>query len=405
MSNNNTDSGRRVIRIRRVIHNQGQDSQSIQINTKIIPDSLTGHIMALAKPNQTPGEQYAAEFLKLTPLPFQLYFCMSAIAKPLSTSFMHLWSDVEMYEWKNQHIRWMLKRLILFRTHYTDTVNETDVGAMIPISEIPHCDKIYFFDSCERRQYIMHAQTATNILRMALEHQDHMFPTPHGPKNPYTNNPFNIGQLATIYSQLNLRYERLPLSLVMFRTAGFDMNRFERHYGAHLRWKAIDSALRDRDLRGEMMCTTLEAMYRETFAPSFAFLIDDFAILEGETRDVLYELAREYMELFMSHVIRNSFHPTIEIILHVFRVEVMKRIINPHLLYTTHTITTLLAQARNIAVPLRPPPPPPVNEAVDVSGDVIEVRELPQNSQDSSSEDDTQLIQQTNRSRNQRRQA
>lgn len=362
MSDNESEHERRVVRIRRPARaglSMLVTPNRTTLDTKIVPESMSQHITAIAKPSEAPGEIYAAHFLKMTPLPFQVYFRLSALAKPLNPAFMYLWSDVEMYEWKNQHMRWLFKRLLLFRTPLVEAANETDVGAMVPVSEIADYDKISFYDARGRRQYIMHAQTATNIFRMALEHQDHMFPTPHAPRNPYTNSPFGLGQLATIYTQLNLRYERLPLSLVMFRVSGFDMNRYERHYGAHLRWKAIDGALRDRDLRLEMMCTTLETMYRDTLAPSFSFLIDDFPLMEGETRDVMFELAREYMELSMARVIRNPHHPSIEVILLVFRTEVMKRMVDPHLRQTTNTITSLLTRVRAITAPVRVPPPPP----------------------------------------------
>lgn len=367
--------------------------------TKIRPEKTTGHITALAPPS-TPGQAHAANFLQSTPLPYQLYFPVCAIAKPLNPAHMHIWQETYNYEHKNQSIRWTFKRLLMFRSPIA-TANETDPGEMVPVSEIAEQNKIMFYDACSRRLYIMHAQTATNIFRMALEHQDHMFPTPHAPRNPYTNQPFGLGQLITIYKQLIARYERLPLSLTMFRVAGFDMNRYERHYGAHLRWCAIGGALRDRDMYNEMICTTLETMYRETFQSSYAFLIDEFPRLEGETREILHALAREYMELSMARVVRNPQRPTIEIILIVFRIEAMKRLIEPRLASQSRTISSLLSRTRIllgtqpvaplVMTPVAPIVPPstrlrslleslllPDDEGEDVSGDVIAVRTLPE---------------------------
>lgn len=370
--------------------------------TKIRPEKTTGHITAIVPPS-TPGQAHVATFLQITPLPYQLYFPICAIARPLNPVHMHLWQDTYNYEYKNQRTRWTFKRLLMFRSPVA-TANETDPGEMVPVSEIPEKNKIVFYDACSRRLYIMHAQTATNIFRMALEHQDHMFPTPHTPRNPYTNQPFGFGQLITIYKQLVARYERLPLSLTMFRVAGFDMNRYERHYGGHLRWCAIAGALRDRDLYNEMMCTTLETMYREAFQSSYAFLIDEFPRLEGETRDILHALAREYMELSMARVVRNPQHPTIEIILIVFRIETMKRLVEPRLSTQTRTISSLLARTRMLIGSIVPSPsleaaaPPeaapivpstrlrslleslllPDDEVEDVSGDVIAVQTLPE---------------------------
>ena len=199
--------GRRVIRVRR----PALRTTIPAVGAKIIPESTVEHVVGLMIPGKAKGERYAAEFLSSTPLPFQLYFKTCALMRSLNPAFADLWQDVELYEYKNQALRWAFKRLIIFRRPTTIFANETDVGAMIPVSEISDIDKVLFYDSKARRHYIMHAQTAAGILRMALESQDHMFPTPRVPKNPYTNNPFGYGQLSVIYTQLNMRYERFPV--------------------------------------------------------------------------------------------------------------------------------------------------------------------------------------------------
>jgi len=81
------------------------------------------------------------------------------------------------------------------------------------------------------------------IFKLAILNQENYFPSPHIPKNPYTNQKFTYGQLHNIILQLNYLKKKLPVFISIFVNADFDLDIMEESHRIYFDLKAIDNEI------------------------------------------------------------------------------------------------------------------------------------------------------------------
>lgn len=112
---------------------------------------------------------------------------------------------------------------------------------------IPRRSQIRVFDFSSKSLYVFHTQTAVRIILSALNASLYGIPTPHMPKNPYTNLPFHYTQLMTIMEQICGNCARAhhtpPLRLFHFRNCCYDVERFKTKYRHYLNMESARALL------------------------------------------------------------------------------------------------------------------------------------------------------------------
>lgn len=69
-------------------------------------------------------------------------------------------------------------------------------------SRVPKNAQVRVYDLSNKSVYVFHTQTAVKILLSGLQHGVYGIPSPHMPKNPYTNVPFSLAQTMVIMEQI-----------------------------------------------------------------------------------------------------------------------------------------------------------------------------------------------------------
>ena len=112
---------------------------------------------------------------------------------------------------------------------------------------IPLGSQVRVFDLSNKSVYVFHTQTAVRIILSGLQHSLYGIPSPHIPKNPYTNLPFQYTQLMTIMEQICVNCARShhipPLRLFHFRKCNYNVEVFKNTYRNYLNMESARALL------------------------------------------------------------------------------------------------------------------------------------------------------------------
>lgn len=155
-------------------------------------------------------------------------------------AFPFLQRGIEMLEtfvMKHLQIRMRVRKFV--RNIHMKIASRRVIGEvdLYTTTAIPRRSQVRVFDIYSKSVYVFHTHTAVRIILSGLQHSIYGIPTPHMPKNPYTNVPFHYTQLMTIMEQICVNYARMhrtpPHRLFNFRKTNYNVEVFKvtyRHY-------------------------------------------------------------------------------------------------------------------------------------------------------------------------------
>jgi hypothetical protein len=140
----------------------------------------------------------------------------------------------------NMRLRWLARKFVArIRARI---MSKRIVGADADVASgdpIPDTDAIRVRDIATRRTYVFHMSTMHTLLLGSLRFHCYGFSEPQHPTNPYTNIPWNIGQMISIFNQVCARRlengHRMPHELLIgFRNAGYVIEKFKHNFSSQL---------------------------------------------------------------------------------------------------------------------------------------------------------------------------
>lgn len=132
---------------------------------------------------------------------------------------------------KELKLRWIIRKFlarIRYRIYSRRSVGELeDLYTTLPI---PAADMIKIMDYSSKSIYCFHTTTALKIIMSALTYNNYGIAAPVAPKNPYTNIPWNLGQLISLTTAIGLRlwaqHRKIPALLTSYRDCAYDLAKF-----------------------------------------------------------------------------------------------------------------------------------------------------------------------------------
>lgn len=148
---------------------------------------------------------------------------------------------VERAFYATQRLRWILRkavtRWLVAKTRRRCVGESMDLVTTEPV---PKTQRVEVCDLRTRTAYVFHTQTVNRSVLQGLLHGLYGIPEPQMPKNPYTNLPWSLGQLVSIFTQIQVnlavgRNRFLCRTLVDFRRAQYDLANFATRCQGFLR--------------------------------------------------------------------------------------------------------------------------------------------------------------------------
>jgi hypothetical protein len=148
---------------------------------------------------------------------------------------------------REMRLRWLARKWIAAcraRTWWRWRVMgaDADLATCAPIAAD---SRVSVYDWSSRRIYVFHWNTAIQTIVAALHYMYYGIADPQMPKNPYTNVSWSVSQLTSLVSQamecVARRGARMPLDVIAFRNAHFDI---EKYYDAFRRRLQIAAAVK-----------------------------------------------------------------------------------------------------------------------------------------------------------------
>lgn len=194
-----------------------------------------------------PGSSYFSKLVSLQKVktsltaPFDCPFWPSQERdKEIQSQLLRFYKTVEEDLFRNQQIRWTLKKLITpWRLRHMKQANDVDP---ITLNPVQHPIVIYLFS--KRLRYQFEAQPFALHIHKKLLHNDGQIPNPVFPKNPLTNERFSVEQFASLHSQCK-QYGYTFWTLEAFQAAKYCLVTFTNHQQKLLRLHAIRATLND----------------------------------------------------------------------------------------------------------------------------------------------------------------
>lgn len=140
----------------------------------------------------------------------------------------------------NQNLRWTLKHFLnQYRIKKSRSLNDTD-----PITLAPFENPVAIYNLEKRIYYRFEASTIVREFHKKLTHNDGQIPDPLYPRNPLTNENFQLHQIISCLSQAK-RYGYSTWATESFCDTGCSLFHYQRMHRKRLRTLAVDSVLRD----------------------------------------------------------------------------------------------------------------------------------------------------------------
>lgn len=125
---------------------------------------------------------------------------------------------------------------------------EEDLYTLQPI---PKHSLVHVLDLKLKRTYCFHFKTAVHTILFGLKYSSYGIALPHMPKNPYTNVPWNAGQITSIMTQIGClmwsAQKRIPEELSHFRSSQYNINTFLKENRRTLNISAAIEFLKNKD--------------------------------------------------------------------------------------------------------------------------------------------------------------
>ncbi len=161
-----------------------------------------------------------------------MFFHRSIIADELESLFQ-----------RNMRYRWIARKWIQkirCRIMNRRFIGETDLASLSPI---PDKWKVEVFDYASKSKYCFHAASIQKYMLESLFTNNFAFAFPKCPKNPYTNIPWNVGQLIAIVEQVQNAFFRNQHKfcddwIIRYRQTRYDLTLFEEKFNPILQCKA-----------------------------------------------------------------------------------------------------------------------------------------------------------------------
>ena len=157
---------------------------------------------------------------------------------PLQTELIAKATEVLDLVFWNQSIRWLFKRLVTkFLARSLRKVNETDPVTMEPIRQ-----PVLLLWYPQRTFYQFEAEAFARQIHKMLVSNDGHLPTPHLPRNPFTNEAIPLGQLIGLVNQCKA-FGHTTWALEAFAKSHFNRDLFSLIHRKPLRLQAVRSTL------------------------------------------------------------------------------------------------------------------------------------------------------------------
>ena len=145
----------------------------------------------------------------------------------------------EQYFRAQQRLRRFAERCTRKQILKTIERKEHDDCDLYTMEPIPARSMVALYNIPNRTKYTFHTQTAIKMLQTSLMYSSYGIAAPSAPKNPYTNVPWTVAEMATIVGQIGMnliRNHQFPPKLLMdFRYSAYCHKKF---YSGH--WKALN---------------------------------------------------------------------------------------------------------------------------------------------------------------------
>ncbi len=151
--------------------------------------------------------------------------------------------EIEKMFYKNMQYRWIARKWILkIRSRIINrrVIGETD---LVSLSPIPEKWRVEVFDYASKSKYRFHAVSIQKYMLESLFTNNFAFAFPKCPKNPYTNIPWNMGQIMTIVDQIQTAFFRNQHKfcndwIIKYRQMNYDLVLFENKFNKTLQCMA-----------------------------------------------------------------------------------------------------------------------------------------------------------------------
>lgn len=145
----------------------------------------------------------------------------------------------EQYFRAQQRLRRFAERCTRKQILKTIERKEHDDCDLYTMEPIPARSMVALYNIPNRTKYTFHTQTAIKMLQTSLMYSSYGIAAPSAPKNPYTNVPWTVAEMATIVGQIGMNLiqnHQFPPKLLMdFRYSAYCHKKF---YSGH--WKALN---------------------------------------------------------------------------------------------------------------------------------------------------------------------
>ncbi len=168
-----------------------------------------------------------------------LFFHRSVIATTIESLF-----------YLNQRIRWIARKFVQrIRKRIMDKriIGETD---LVTLSTIPDKWSVCVYDVQTKSRYKFHINSIEKYMVESLFTTSFAYASPRSPKNPYTNLPWNLGQIIHIVDQIQTayfthRHKFCDTWLIRYRQMDYDLVEFEQEFNGPLQYKAAKAFFSD----------------------------------------------------------------------------------------------------------------------------------------------------------------
>ncbi len=134
---------------------------------------------------------------------------------------------------RNIRLRWIVNKMIFLWKRRKKSKMQPKNNMTLGFEPIYSLDKerrvdVYYGDTL----YTFDYEEIMKHIQICLEAEEYCFSTPKKPFNPYTNIEFTLYQMISIIDRLSdilyKRRRRLPLFLILYREANYDIREFKR---------------------------------------------------------------------------------------------------------------------------------------------------------------------------------
>lgn len=200
------------------------------------------------------------------------------IKNPITNQIIYRLMDEIFHD--NQWVRWQFKRIL--NAWLTKKCKNRIIGAdsdLVTGEPIPPSEQISILSIKNRTQYIFSGHVLLKTAKSCLEGQVGSIPSIKPPHNPYTNVPFNYGELTQMYIEIirwcGQKCKVVPSIIALYREHKFKHQLLLRINHNYLQLKATESYMLNDDSRGEFFIENMESLL-EDFALPLGINYDPF---------------------------------------------------------------------------------------------------------------------------------